>query len=157
MAKWDEVDFEIGSWTVPEERAKQKRPHVVPLSNRTLEILAEAQQLRNESGLIFPSPTGKMLSDMTLSKLVKALGFDADIHGFRTSFRTWGQEQTSFQREVQEAALGHKIGDMAEQAYARSDMFEKRRKLMETWALFLAGETQVAAGNVLQLGKHNGG
>jgi integrase len=74
---------------------------------------------------------------MTLSKLVKELGFDADVHGFRTSFRTWGQERTDFPRDVQEAALGHKMGDAAEQAYARSDLFEKRRRMMEEWALFL--------------------
>ena len=118
-------------------RAKQKRPHRVPLSARALEILSEAKALRDESGLIFPSIRGKALSDMTLSKLVKELGFDADVHGFRTSFRTWGQEQTNFPREVQEAALGHKMGDAAEQAYARSDLFEKRRKMMESWAGYL--------------------
>lgn len=74
---------------------------------------------------------------MTLSKLVKELGFDADVHGFRTSFRTWAQERTNFSREVAEAALAHKVGDAAEQAYARSDLFEKRRKMMAAWAAFL--------------------
>ena len=93
--------------------------------------------MRDASDLLFPSMSGKALSDMTLSKLVKELGFNADIHGFRTSFGTWGQERTNFPREVQEAALGHKMGDAAEQAYARSDLFEKRRKMMETWATFL--------------------
>ena len=78
---------------------------------------------------------------MTLSKLVKELGYDADVHGFRTSFRTWGQERTNYPREVQEAALSHKMGDAAEQAYARSDLFEKRRKMMESWANYLTAET----------------
>ncbi len=77
---------------------------------------------------------------MTLSKLVKELGFDADVHGFRTSFRTWAQERTNFPREVAEAALAHTIKDKAEAAYARSDVFEKRRKMMEAWAGFLATE-----------------
>ncbi|MEQ8899538.1 MAG: hypothetical protein RID23_20865 [Roseovarius sp.] len=74
---------------------------------------------------------------MTLSKLVKELGFDVDVHGFRTSFRTWAQEKTDYPREVQEAALGHKLGDAAEQAYARSDYFEKRRQMMDEWAKYL--------------------
>ena len=81
---------------------------------------------------------GKPLSDMTLSKLVKELGFDADVHGFRASFKMWAQERTNFAREVTEAALAHTIRDKAEAAYARSDLFEKRRKLMESWATFLA-------------------
>ena len=89
------------------------------------------------SGLVFPSPRGKPLSDMTLSKLVQELGFAADVHGFRTSFRTWAQEQTNFPREVAGAALAHAVGDAVEQAYARSDVFEKRRRMMESWAGYL--------------------
>lgn len=145
LAHWDEIDRDSKTWIVPAERAKQKRPHRVPLSGRALEILTEAESLRYGSGLIFPSVRGKALSDMTLSKLVKELGFDADVHGFRTSFRTWGQERTDFPREVQEAALGHKMGDAAEQAYARSDLFEKRRKMMESWAGFLWTSAAVVA------------
>lgn len=137
LARWEEIDLDARIWMVPEERAKQKRPHRVPLSSRAIAILVEVESLRDESGLVFPSIRGKALSDMTLSKLVKELGFEADVHGFRTSFRTWGQEETSFPREVQEAALGHKFGDAAEQAYARSDVFEKRRKMMEDWAGYL--------------------
>jgi integrase len=140
-ARWEEIDLETRVWTVPADRSKQKRPHRVPLSYRAVEILAEAGELQDSSGLIFPSMRGKALSDMTLSKLVKELGFDADVHGFRTSFRTWGQERTSFPREVQEAALGHKMGDAAEQAYARSDLFQKRRALMDDWSAFVGGDT----------------
>lgn len=147
-ARWDEIDFTEATWTVPAERAKQKRPHRVPLSARALGILEEAKTLQDRSGLVFPSQRGRPLSDMTLSKLVKELGFDADVHGFRTSFRTWGQEKTSFPREVQEAALGHKLGDTAEQAYARSDLFERRRKMMEAWDRHLSG----SGGDVVPLG-----
>ena len=118
---------------------KAKKPHRVPLSARAVEILREAEKLADGSGLVFPgTKQGKALSDMTLSKLVKQLGFDADVHGFRTSFRTWAQEQTNFPREVAEAALAHVIRDKSEAAYARSDVFEKRRKMMETWAGYLA-------------------
>jgi integrase len=74
---------------------------------------------------------------MTLSKLVKELGFDADIHGFRTSFRTWVQERTDYPREIAEHALAHVVGNAVEAAYARSDLFEKRRALMADWAAYL--------------------
>lgn len=148
-ARWDEINLHgarsiqearRATWEVPAERMKMKRAHRVPLSSRAIEVLAEAEALRDATGLLFPSIRGKVLSDMTLSKLVKQLGFPADIHGFRTSFRTWAQEQTNFPREVAEAALAHVVGDAAEQAYARSDLFEKRRKMMDGWAAFLTRE-----------------
>ncbi|WP_108815668.1 tyrosine-type recombinase/integrase [Loktanella sp. Alg231-35] len=145
-AHWDEVDFgdtdpatseTSATWIVPADRMKMKRPHRVPLSPRAVAVLQEAAKLRDQSGLIFPSARGKVLSDMTLSKLVKELGFDVDVHGFRTSFRTWAQEQTSYPREIAEAALAHKVGDAVEQAYARSDLFEKRRQMMDDWAAWI--------------------
>ena len=118
---------------------KTKKPHRVPLSARAVEILREAEKLVDGSRLVFPgAKQGKALSDMTLSKLVKELGFDADVHGFRTSFRTWAQEQTNFPREVAEAALAHVTKDKTEAAYARSDVFERRRKMMDAWASYLA-------------------
>jgi len=141
LAHWDEVEFQgadCATWEIPASRMKMKRPHRVPLPKRAQEILREAEALRGGSGLIFPSARGKPLSDMTLSKLVKELGFDADVHGFRTSFRTWAQEQTNFPREVAEAALAHAIGDAVENAYARSDVFDKRAKMMAAWANYLA-------------------
>jgi integrase len=137
-ACWDEIDPAAKVWAMPAERMKMKRPHRVPLSPPALAILEMAESLADDSGLVFPSPRGKALSDMTLSKLIKELGFNADIHGFRTSFRTWTQERTSFPREVCEAALAHLTGDAAERAYARSDLFGKRRRLMEAWAHYLA-------------------
>lgn len=138
LAKWAEIDLDGATWEIPAERMKMKRPHRVPLSDRAAALLKQAAHLQDDSGLVFPSMRGKALSDMTLSKLVKELGFDADVHGFRTSFRTWAQERTTFPREVAETALAHKTGDAVEQAYARSDLFEKRRKMMESWAVFLS-------------------
>lgn len=125
---WDEIDLSAKIWTIPASRMKMKRPHRVPLSTRAVEVLTGAEKLRDGSGLVFPSFRGKVLSDMTLSKLVKELGFAVDIHGFRTSFRTWAQEQTNFPREVAEAALAHAVADAVEKAYARLDLFDKRRK-----------------------------
>ncbi len=85
---------------------------------------------------------------MTLSKRVKEFGFNVDVPRFRTSFRTWAQERTSFPREVAEATLAHKIGDTGEQAYARSDLFDKRRKMMERWSAYLS----VAVAKVVTIG-----
>lgn len=149
LAHWDEVDLSNREWLIPADRMKMDRPHRVPLPRRAIEILREAESLRNDTGLVFPSIRGKSLSDMTLSKLIKELGFEADVHGFRTSFRTWAQEQTNFPREIAEAALAHAVGDAVEQAYARSDVFEKRGKMMEAWARYLAAER----GKVVRIAK----
>lgn len=148
-AHWDEIDMVAKVWEIPAARMKMKRPHRVPLSPRALTLLREAEALGDGSGLVFPgTKTGRPLSDMTLSKLVKELGFNADVHGFRTSFRTWAQERTTLPREVAEAALAHLTGDAVERAYARSDVFEKRRKMMDAWAAFLAEPLD----NVVRLG-----
>ncbi len=88
-ARWEEIDLEDGTWTVPGERIKAGREHRVPLSPRALEVLTEAEEMAEGSGLVFPSPRGKVLSDMTLSKLVRELGIPAVPHGFRSSFRDW--------------------------------------------------------------------
>ena len=132
-ARWDEIDSRI--WTVPLERTKTSRPHRVPLSDRALEVLREAAGLRDHTELVFPSARGLVMSDMTLSKLIRELGIDAVPHGFRTSFRMWAAERTNIPREVCEFALGHVVGDAAEQAYQRSDLFERRRDLMDAWAV----------------------
>lgn len=153
LARWDEIDLGSGTsrpaanavWELPAERMKAKRMHRVPLSARAVAVLDEAAKLRGKSELLFPSQRDAPISDMTLSKLVKELGFDADVHGFRTSFRTWAQEQTNFPREVAEAALAHSVGDAVEAAYARSDLFIKRRKMMDAWSSYLANSGQLQA------------
>ena len=144
-ARWEEIDLAGAVWSIPAERMKMNREHRVPLSSRALELLKDAEALRDESGLVFPSVRGKQLSDMTLSKLVKELGINSTVHGFRASFRTWAQERTDVSGEVAEAALAHVKADKVEAAYARSDLFEKRRKLMERWAAFLSAATAKVA------------
>lgn len=136
-AQWDEVDMDNAIWCIPGERMKMGRPHRVPLSARALAVLREAEKLKDGSGLVFPSPTGKKLSDMTMSKLVRELGIPSTVHGFRASFRTWAQEQTEVAGEVAEFALAHVKADKVEAAYARSDLFEKRRKLMADWSNYV--------------------
>lgn len=147
-AVWSEINLEQALWEIPAVRMKAKRSHRVPLSIRAIEILQEARGL-GEGEHVFPGVrSGRSMTDKTLSELVKKLGFDADVHGFRTSFRTWTQERTTYPREVAEFALAHVVGDAAEQAYARSDLFEKRRKMMEGWAAYVTAEP----GKVVRIG-----
>ncbi|MEX0349862.1 MAG: tyrosine-type recombinase/integrase [Paracoccaceae bacterium] len=137
-AVWGEVNLDERLWAVPATRMKMATAHQVPLTQRAVEMLREARKL-HRGDLIFPGRNHKRpLSDATLLKLVREQGYDCDVHGFRASFRTWSQEQTNFPREVCEMALAHKVGDDTETAYARSDLFDKRRKLMDAWASYLA-------------------
>lgn len=138
-ATWDEIDFDNALWTIPAQRMKMSRDHRVPLSDRATAVLREADRLRDGTGLVFPSPRGKVLSDNTLSKLMRENGIDAVPHGFRSSFRDWAAEQTSTPHAVMEQALAHKVGSAVEQAYARSDLLERRRELMQQWADYLCG------------------
>ena len=140
LATWDEIDLKKQEWTIPAERMKGKRSHRVPLSGRAMEILNEARALSDGNGWIFPSGTGRALSDSTLSKLLRELGIQAVPHGFRSSFRDWGQENTNHPRTVMEAALAHTVRDKTEAAYARSDLFDRRRKLMDQWERYLNAE-----------------
>lgn len=137
-AKWEEFDLDAKVWTVPASRMKAKKEHRVPLSDRSVEILEQAKSLIGPDGFVFPgSVAGKPLSDVTFSKLLRELGIDCVPHGFRSSFRVWASEQTNFPNQVCEFPLAHVIKDKAEAAYQRSDLFEKRRKLMDAWAQYL--------------------
>ena len=139
LARWEEIDLDADVWTVPAERMKANREHRVPLSCRAAKILRAARALRNGSKFVFPSPRGKPLSDMTLSKLLKEQGVQAVPHGFRSSFRDWPAEETNHPREVVEAALAHQVKDRVEAAYPRSTLFERRRRLMADWGAYLTG------------------
>jgi len=148
LATWTEIDFERRLWTIPAARMKGKAEHVVPLSDRAIDVLKQARAL-SEGEVVFPgAKAGRPMSDMTMSKLIKELGFDADVHGFRTSFRVWVQERTSASFEVAEKALAHKTKNKVVAAYARSDLMDKRRKLMQKWADHLAQ----AGGKIIKIG-----
>lgn len=135
-AAWSEIDMENKRWTIPGERMKAGKEHRVPLSPRALAII-EAQR-GIDSVLIFANDKGKQYSDMTFTMALRRLGHEFTVHGFRSTFRDWSAEQTAFPREVCEAALAHAGKDATEAAYFRSDLFEKRRQLMETWATYCA-------------------
>ena len=138
-AVWSEMDRDGAVWTVPAARMKTHREHRVPLCRRALEILDTVGRLGNGGRFVFPSvQPGKQLGDMMLSGLLKDLKIAAVPHGFRSSFRDWAAEETNHPREVIEAALAHVVRNPVEAAYARSDLFERRRVLMDDWARYLA-------------------
>ena len=141
LATWREVDLVAMVWTIPHTRMKAKREHRVPLSRRAIEILHEAKQLRpspQPHELIFTSVRGKLIDGANISKMVSEHGIAAVPHGFRSSFRDWAAERTDHPRAVVEAALAHTVRDQTEAAYAQSDLFERRRHLMDDWAVYLA-------------------
>lgn len=135
-AKWDEIDEKI--WTIPAERMKANIAHRIPLTERCLEILEKAKSISLGSDYIFYGyKKDKPLSENTFNKLIKELGFDIHTHGFRTSFKTWTQEQTNYPREVAEKQLAHSLSNKAEAAYARSELIEKRQAMLEAWNSYL--------------------
>ena len=144
-ATWDEIDLDAATWTVPADRMKARVEHRVPLAPRCLEILDEARCLadmdapRPTGGLLFPSVRGMAQSAATLSNFMITLGVQGTPHGFRSSFRDWASEKTDAPHAVMEAALAHVVPNIAERAYARSDLFERRRALMAQWAAHVCG------------------
>jgi integrase len=152
-ARWSEIDLLDKTWTVPAERMKGHRDHRVPLSARAVAILQQMQDdCRGPGTFVFPGPTpGRPLSNVAFLRLLRRMGLhDLTVQGFRATFKTWASERTSFQNEIVEAALAHTIGSKVEQAYRRSDLFEKRRRLMQQWAAFCTA-AQERQGNVTPL------
>jgi integrase len=158
LADWKEIDWKAKVWTVPPERMKAAREHRVPLTEAAISILKPLHELRKE-GLIFPSAKAtkspsksaaaeKPLSNLAMTMLLRRLNVTVTVHGFRSSFRDWVGDATSFPRELAEAALAHVVGDETERAYRRSDALAKRRKLMEAWSAYLVQNKQ---GNVVKL------
>ena len=136
-ARWDEIDFDAKLWTVPAGRTKAAREHRVPLSDRGIAILREMETGRIGE-YVFPGQRHRRpLSNMAFEMLLRRISSPYTAHGFRSSFRDWAGDKTTFPREVAEAALAHTIGNETEAAYRRSDALEKRRKLMDAWAAFL--------------------
>jgi integrase len=142
-------------WTIPASRMKANVVHRVPLSARAVEILKVQRAMHPESDLVFPSPRGRILSDMVLTGFLrdqKAQSSDkgrvATAHGFRSSFRDWASEK-GYQRDLAERALAHTITNQAEAAYHRTDLIEQRRAMMEAWAQHVGG--LAVAGSVVPL------
>lgn len=149
QAQWSEIDFEARVWSIPASRMKSRRPHRVPLSGRALSVL-ESVKGKHER-FIFPGPSGQRpLSSMALLALLHRMGKTADTttHGFRSAFRDWAAETTSFPAEVVEMSLAHATASATEAAYRRGDLYTKRVALMAAWGAYCTGST---AGNVIDL------
>ena len=139
-ATWGEVDFDRAVWTIPPVRMKQRKEHRVPLSSAAMKVFREAREYSGPDGLCFTAPrSGGQLSDMTLLAVLRRLGIPAVIHGFRSSFRDWAAELGA-DWAVAEAALAHTVGNSTEQAYVRSDLFQRRRVLMQEWGDYITNE-----------------
>lgn len=137
-ARWSEVDLDAALWSVPAERMKMGRTHHVPLSAQAIDVFRRAEALRVPcSDLVFPGQRPKNpLSDMTLLKVMRDMETGVTVHGFRSAFRDWVAEETSYPGEVAEAALAHSIPNKVEAAYRRTDFLAKRRAMMAEWGAF---------------------
>jgi integrase len=141
-AAWSEVDLKDAIWTIPASRMKMKKEHKVALNDEAVKLL---KAMPDSGDLIFPSNKGTMLSDMTLTAVLRRMARgDITAHGFRSTFRDWCSERTNYPRDVAEMALAHAIGDKVEAAYRRGDLFEKRRLMMRDWGKFI-GKVQTPA------------
>jgi integrase len=142
-ATWSEINFDKREWTIPASRMKAGREHVVPLSLAALRLFERAAELRTErSTFVFQgNRPDKPMSDMTLTKVLRDLKTPFTAHGFRSSFRDWVSEETSFSGDLAEAALAHMVESKVEAAYRRGNLLEKRRGLMDAWAAFCSGES----------------
>ena len=149
-ARWDEIDENV--WTIPAERMKGAAEHRVPLTDMAAKTLERARAA-SHSEYVFPGmKPERPMSNMAFLKLLQRMGHgDITAHGFRSTFRDWAAEQTNFPREVAEMALAHSVSDKVEAAYRRGDLFEKRRKLMEAWAMY-CGMSSAEKDNVVVIG-----
>ncbi|WP_322095976.1 tyrosine-type recombinase/integrase [Pelagibius litoralis] len=149
--RWSEIDLKEKTWTIPAKRMKGRRLHRVPLCDRAVAILERMQELRRTkkaSALVFEGRTeGNPMSDMTLTQILRRAGLSCTPHGFRSSFRDWCEESTSYPARLAEKALAHAVRDKTEAAYQRGDLFDRRRELMTAWETFCFSERR-AAGNV---------
>jgi len=132
-AIWSEFDLDAGLWVIPAARMKADREHRIPLAADAIKLL---RNLPRRGDLVFPSPIDKAFSDAAMSSVLKRLGVEVTQHGFRSSFRDWVAETTNYPGDMAELALAHKIANEVEAAYRRGDMLERRREMMEAWAMF---------------------
>jgi len=147
-ALWSEIDVAGRVWTIPPERMKASKEHRVPLSDEALRLLETLPRFAGND-LVFPSPRGLVMSDMTLTAVMRRMKREEVPHGFRSTFRDWAAERTNYPREVAEMALAHAIGNAVEASYRRGDLFEKRARMMQEWAKFC--DTITPAGEVVPI------
>lgn len=146
-ATWEEIDLKNKVWIIPAERMKMGQEHRVPLCDDAIKLLENLPRFEG-SNYLFTAARGGQLSDMSISMLCRRMGVDAVPHGFRSTFKDWCAETTSFPDMVSEMALAHGISNEVQAAYRRGDLFDKRRRLMDTWAEYLNVVQVEAVGNV---------
>jgi integrase len=148
-APWTEIDVEKAMWTIPAVRMKVPADHRVPLTERMLDLL---DRLPKGTSFVFSGENPKKkLPHEAMLKTVKAIRTATTVHGFRSTFRDWAAEQTAYPNDVVEMALAHKVAGKTEAAYLRSDMFEKRRRLMADWAAYCASSMGMDGSNVVPM------
>lgn len=135
-ATWDEIDLNARLWTIPAQRMKMGREHRVPLSVPVVKLLASLPRQDRTPYVFISTKIGQSLSDMSLNAVLRRMKVDAVPHGFRSTFRDWAGESTTYPREVCEHALAHRLADGVEAAYQRGDMLQKRTLMMDEWADF---------------------
>ncbi len=143
-ARWCEIDLSERVWIIPPERMKANKLHRIPLSNEAAKVLKSAPRIEGQE-LVFPGARGGLLSDVAVSKALRLVHSGVTVHGFRSSFRDWAAEQTSFPAAVCELALAHVNKDKVEAAYQRSDLFDRRRELMEIWSRYTGGKSNLTS------------
>jgi integrase len=151
-ATWHEIDLRAKLWTVPGERMKTGKTHVVPLSDRAAKILEALPRVHGCDYLFPGAKAGQSINRFGMLELLRAMRPGMTVHGFRSTFRDWCGDQTSYPRDIVEAALAHRIEDPVEAAYRRGTALDKRRLLMADWSRFLA-KPVAKGGNVVAIGR----
>lgn len=151
-ATWDEIDLDAQTWTIPPERMKAKKPHTVPLSDRAVEILEALPREADNPHVFIGASEGKGLSNMAMLECLRGLQSNGyTVHGFRSCFKDWASERTTYANIVSEMALAHTVSDKVEAAYRRGDLLEKRRRMMRDWAAFCESEPVPATADVVPI------
>lgn len=157
LAEWSEIDFEKKMWVIPAEHTKARQEHRVPLQPQAIKLLQSLPKMVGMQ-IVFPSPTGKALSDMALSQIMRGMRERGELtvkgvpHGFRSTFRVWAAEQTDFPDDMRKIASCHTVSDAVKKVYERTDLLEKRRQLMKDWSNYLDQPTAQTTLNVRMLG-----
>jgi integrase len=154
-AVWREINLDEATWTIPSERMKASKEHVIPLAPAALELLcALPREDDGDNALVFiGSQPGRLLTDLALMKLMRRMGRSEVVHGFRSSFSDWAHERTAHSNHAIELSLAHSIGAATEKAYRRGDMLEKRRRLLMDWARYVTSPpvVQTVGGKIVSL------
>jgi integrase len=148
-ATWEEVDFDNKTWTIPAERMKAAKDHVIPLTDEAVKLLEDTPRLGK---YLFTGGRGGQISDVMVSKVPKILGHDVTAHGFRSTFKDWSRLHTAYPDEVSELQLAHVNNDATRAAYARDGLLNKRRLLMQEWAHYCYHGHIEKSNNVVQIG-----